>query len=97
VINKTPLAASTNRFIGGDAPSRYLERIENNKGIAHADLEGFLTTHEIEPQLLRSNSFDEFLRDRASRLLNLIEAATGKSVVGRDSEETMQAFGGPLN
>ena len=52
---------------------------------------------EIEPQLLRSNSFDEFLRDRASRLLNLIEAATGKSVAGRDSEETTQAFAGSLN
>jgi hypothetical protein len=97
VINKTPLAASTNRFIGGDAPNRYLERIENNKGIARPDLDGFLATHEIEPQLLRSNSFDEFLRDRASRLLNLIEAATGKSVAGRDSEETTQAFAGSLN
>jgi hypothetical protein len=97
VINKTPLAASTNRFIGGDAPSRYLERIENNKGIGRADLDRFLATHEIEPRLLRSNCFDEFLRDRASRLLGLIEGATGKSVAGRDSEETIQAFGGSLN
>jgi hypothetical protein len=97
VINKTPLAASTNRFIGGYAPSRYLERIENDKGIGRADLDRFLGTHEIEPRLLRSDSFDEFLRDRASRLLGLIEAATGKSVAGRDSEETIQVFGGPLS
>lgn len=96
VINKTPLAATTNRFIGGDAPSRYLERIENNKGIGRADLDRFLATHEIDPRLLRSDGFDDFLRDRASRLLSLIEVATGKSVAGRDSEETIQAFGGSL-
>jgi len=91
------LAASTNRFIGGDAPSRYLARIEKNKGITQDDLNGFLATHEIDPCFLRSDNFDEFLRHRASRLLNLIEAATGKGVVGRDSDETTEAFGGPLS
>ena len=28
IVNKTPLSAATNRFIGGDAPSSYLKRIE---------------------------------------------------------------------
>ena len=96
IINKTPLAAATNRFIGGDAPSKYLERIEKNKGIDRANLNRFLGTHEIDPTLLRSDDFESFLQDRASRLLNLIEAATGKAVPGRDSEETIDAFGGPL-
>jgi len=96
VVNKTPLAAGTNRFIGGDAPSHYLEGIENKKGIDRDDLDGFLTTHQIDPRILRSDDFDKFLRDRASRLLNLIESATGKGVAGRDSEETTEAFGGPL-
>ncbi len=96
VINKTPLAAATNRFIGGDAPSRYLERIEKNKGIERGKLDGFLSTHEIDSAVLRSDGFDAFLRNRGSRLLNLIEAATGKAVAGRDSEETLEAFGGPL-
>jgi len=36
--------------------------------------------------------FDGFLRDRAGRLLNLIEQATGKQVTGRDSDETIRAF-----
>jgi hypothetical protein len=96
VINKTPLAAGTNRFIGGDAPSRYLERIEKNKGISGKILDGFLGTHEIDATILRSDNFDTFLLDRASRLLNLIEAATGKAVAGRDSEETIEAYGGSL-
>lgn len=97
VVNKTPLAAGTNRFIGGDPPSDYLLRIENKKNIDRVDLDSFLTTHQIDPRILRSDDFDGFLRDRASRLLDLIEAATGKSVAGRDSEETAEAFGGPLS
>jgi hypothetical protein len=96
VINKTPLAAATNRFLGGDAPSRYLERIEKNKGIERDRVNEFLATHEINPSLLRSDDFEAFLRDRASRLLNLIENATGKTISGRDSDETIEVFGGPL-
>jgi hypothetical protein len=35
-------------------------------------------------------------RDRARRLLDLIEQATGKAVAGRDSAETCSAFSGAL-
>ena len=42
--------------------------------------------------LLRLADFDGFLRDRAGRLLNLIEQATGKQVTGRDSDETIRTF-----
>lgn len=96
VVNKAPIAAGTNRFIGGDAPSHYLQRIENNKGVEREALDGFLRSHEIAPTVLRSDDFDAFLRDRASRLLKLIETATGKGISGRDSEETVEAFGGVL-
>ena len=71
--------------------------IENKKNIDRVDLDGFLATHQIDPIILRSDDFDKFVRDRASRLLSLIEAATGKGVAGRDSEETAEAFGGPLS
>ena len=96
VINKTPLAAATNRFLQGDAPSKYLERIEKNKGIKASRIDELLATHEIDPVLLRSDDYETFIRDRASRLLDLIENATGKAVAGRDSDETVEAFGGPL-
>ena len=36
------------------------------------------------------------IRDRAIKLLDVIEAETGKQVTGRDSEETIKAFGVPL-
>ena len=96
VVNKAPLAAGTNRFISGDAPSLYLSRIEKNKQVSSANLDEFLVTHVIPVADLRADDFDGFIRRRASALLTLIEASTGKAVSGRDSEETAKAFSGPL-
>lgn len=96
VVNKAPLAAGTNRFIGGDAPSAYLARIEKDKKVAQNDLDAFLTSHAIPVQALRADDFDAFIRQRAAALLKLIEQATGKAVAGRDSEETIKAFGDKL-
>lgn len=96
VINKAPLAAGTNRFISGDAPSVYLARIQKVKQVAPDSLDGFLDTHLIPVTHLRGDDFEGFLRLRAIALLDLIEQATGKAVPGRDSEETVKAFGGAL-
>jgi hypothetical protein len=96
VVNKAPLAAGTNRFISGDAPSLYLSRIEKNKQVSPANLDQFLVTHVIPVAELRADDFDAFIRRRASSLLTLIEESTGKVVSGRDSEETAKAFSGPL-
>jgi len=97
VVNKAPLAASTNRFISGDAPSIYLPRIQKSKQVPSSDLDVFLLSHVIPVAELRSDDFDGFIRHRASALIGLIEAATGKVVSGRDSEETSKAFGGVLS
>lgn len=96
VINKAPLAAGTNRFISGDAPSVYLARIQKAKQVAPESLEEFLASHLIPVTHLRGDDFYGFLRLRAIALLDLIEQATGKAVPGRDSEETVKAFGGAL-
>lgn len=96
VVNKAPLAAGTNRFIGGDAPSVYLSRIQKNKQVSPASLDQFLVSHSIPIAELRGDDFDSFIRLRASALLGLIEDATGKDVSGRDSGETAKAFGGVL-
>lgn len=97
VINKAPLAAGTNRFISGDAPSVYLARIQNAKQVDPASLDDFLASHIIPVPQLRGDDFDDFIRLRGIALLNLIEQATGKAVPGRDSEETIKAFGGALS
>ena len=94
VINKAPLTARTNRSIGGRAPSEYLGTID--KKLTAKRVDELLATHLIDPALLRADDFDGFIRARASCLLDAIEAATGKPVQGRDSEETVEAFGGPL-
>ena len=96
VVNKAPLAAETNRSIGGDAPKIYLTRIETSKKVDPAALDGFLSTHCVPVAALRANDFESFMQQRASTLLGLIEAATGKAVAGRDSEETIEAFGASL-
>jgi hypothetical protein len=96
VINKAPLSARTNRIIGGKPPSDYLRRLETTHKIAPDRLDQILRSHLIEPGLMRVDDFDGFLRDRARRLLDLIEDATGKPIPGRDSEEVIRAFGGSL-
>lgn len=96
VINKTPLSTTTNQYLGGDAPSLYLKRIEEKKGVPAETLDACLSSHAIPVEELRQNAFDDFIRQRAILLLDMIEAATGKAVSGRDSDETVMAFGAAL-
>jgi len=96
VVNKAPLTARTNRILGGNAPSRYLASIETNHGVAPDRLDEILATHLIEPALLRGDAFDQFIRDRARQLLDMVEKAMGKAVVGRDAEDVVKEFGGEL-
>jgi hypothetical protein len=80
VINKTALAARTNRQIGGRAPSEYLPAIENDSGIDRARMDEILRSHCIEPALLRADDFWGFFAARAEALLQRIEVATGKTI-----------------
>ena len=96
IVNKAPLTARTNRILSGDAPSQYLGRVVSQGEIDDTRLDAILPTHFIEPPLLRGDDFPTFLRDRAWKLLDTIEEAMGKRVQGRTSEETVEAFGGPV-
>jgi hypothetical protein len=95
-VNKAPLSAKTNRIIGGKAPSDYLTNIEKQSRMDSSRLDEILKTHKIAPDLIRSDAFEEFMRDRASNLLDLIEAAMGKKVSGRDSDEVIHEYGDTL-
>ena len=92
VVNKTPIYASTNRSIGGRAPSEYIKTMRN-KGLTEELVVSAITSHKINFDLLSTDSFDEYFVDRAIRLLDRIEKATGKTISGRDSEETIKEFG----
>ena len=92
VINKTSIYASTNRSIGGRAPSEYIVTM-SNKGLSNETIDEALNSHLINPQLLKQDNFDKFIVDRAIRLLDMIENAMGKPVASRDSAETIKEFG----
>lgn len=77
IINKTAISARTNRMIGGKAPSIYLTAIEKSAKIPSHKLNTVLTTHNIDPALLRNDSFSSFMEHRRDELLALIKLATG--------------------
>ena len=83
IINKTPLSFRTNRILGGVAPSAYLAKLEagdeKTPPIKLETLDIYLTSHLIDPGLLRADDFAAFMDDRQRRLLGLIEQATGKA------------------
>ena len=81
IVNKTPLFYSTNRFIGGDAPSSYLRRIESRYGLSPEDLDAILRTHLIEPEHLRNDDFEAFFNARIEALSDVVSKAMGKPVV----------------
>lgn len=95
VVNKTPIYASTNRSIGGRAPSEYVKTMKN-KGLSDELILQALESHKINSSLLMADAFDEYFIDRAKQLLDRIEIAIGKAVSGRDSEETIREFGESL-
>lgn len=90
IVNKTPLFKRTNIFLGGEAPSLYLDRIERNHGISRNDLDAILRTHLIEPTHLRNDDFESFMAARTRALSELVAGAMGKPVVqleGADEAE----------
>ena len=81
IINKTPLSAKTNRMIGANPPSVYLERIQKRFDISPDRLDALLASHLIDAKALRSDDFVAFFRVRERALLDRIEQAMGKAVL----------------
>lgn len=92
VINKTPIYASSNRSIGGHAPSVYICTMAN-KGLEQDKIKTAITSHKVNYDYLCADDFEAYFIDRAKRLLDRIEKATGKTISGRDSVETIKEFG----
>lgn len=79
IVNKTPLAASTNRRIGGAAPRKYLARIVD-EDIPQDVLGRYIQSHLIDPGHLWSNDFNAYFDARRSALLYKIGVVMGKSI-----------------
>lgn len=93
VVNKTPISYSTNREIGGVAPSEYLKKIEEKGQVDYNSLNDYLQTHLIDVSAARSNDFEKHIVLGAKLLLDAIEKATGKIISGKDSDEVISKFG----
>ena len=96
IINKTPLYFSTNRYIGGTSPSDYMNKIIRNKNISKEQLKSHISSHMINADLLENNKFEEFIIDRAIKILDGIERCTGKKITDRNSEDVVNYFGTSL-
>lgn len=78
ILNKTPLAARTNRIIGGSAPSEYLRRLARSAGTSVEAIQGLVAPHLFEVQLLAADDFDASMDYREDQLLSMIADAMGK-------------------
>lgn len=80
IINKTPLSGPTNRFVSGDAPSKYLSRLKIKIEASDDVLEAILKSHVLNPDFLYKDDFYGFFADRKEQILIRIENATGKPI-----------------
>jgi hypothetical protein len=76
IINKTPIDATTNRRIGGSAPSVYLRRLQND--ISRDALYRVLLSHWLNPESLSADRFADCFVERGEAMLDLIGKAMGK-------------------
>ena len=97
MVNKTPLLPSTNRTIGGKAPSEYFQRIcRECPNASREELASRIESHLVESDSFINNDFDTYFTARARALLDLIEDAMGKPVSDRASDEVVAKFGASL-
>ena len=75
IVNKTPLSYTTNRIIGGNAPSIYLDKLQSEHNINPDALDNILSTHAIDVNAIRNNDFDTFFNQRMDALQSRINKA----------------------
>ena len=80
--NKAGISARTNRIIGKNAPSKYLDTLQRKAEMPEQRMDEVLGTHAIDPATLRADDFDTFFAHRRVALLERIAYAMGKPVAG---------------
>ena len=91
IINKTLILRNTNKVIGDNPPSVYLETIENKTGLAGAEVDEILKAHFIDPALCRADDFHAFLADRAKEIFGAVEQLTKRKISDREEVEKFLA------
>ena len=96
IANKTLILKKTNKIIGANPPSVYLQEIQRKTGLNGADMDEILESHLIDAELCRADDFQKFIVDRAKKILDAVENLTGRKVSARDSSDVKKIFGATL-
>ncbi len=82
IVNKTPISSKANKKIGGNAPSKYLAGLQDDKKVQLNDqaMNAILAGHLIDPAAMRSDDFRTFFDRRFEALLTIISEAMGKKI-----------------
>lgn len=80
IINKTPLSSRTNRIVSGEAPSKYLVRIQKHAGVKDEEFQNILKSHVLAPEFMHADDFINFFSDRKEKILQRIEKAMNKAI-----------------
>ena len=89
IINRTPVDASTNRIMGGQAPSRYLPRLRQM--MAPDTLDRILRTHYLDTATLENDDFQSLFLQRGRAMLDMVSRAMQKDL-GNADEAIAEAF-----
>ena len=93
IVNKTPLLPESNRQIGGEAPSKYSQRIMKQAQISEDELKLRVESHLVNYEYFIHDNFDSYFIDRAKAILKVIERAMGKNVADKSSDQTIKTYG----
>ena len=93
IVNKTPLLPESNRQIGGEAPSKYSQKIMKKAQISEEELKLRVESHLVNYEYFIHDDFDNYFIDRAKSILKVIELAMGKNIADKSSEQTIKTYG----
>lgn len=93
IINKTPLLPESNRQIGGEAPSKYSQKIMKTAQIDEAQFRLRVESHLVNYDAFIQDDFDLYFIDRAKAIMKVIEGAMEKTISDKGSEQTIKNYG----
>lgn len=93
IINKTPLLPESNRQIGGEAPSKYSQKIMKAAQIDEEQLKSRVESHFVNYDAFINDDFDTYFIDRAKAIMTVIEGAMEKTISDKGSEQTINSYG----
>lgn len=93
IVNKTPLFPESNRQIGGEAPSKYSQKIIKQAQINEEQLKARVESHLVNYDYFINDDFNNYFIERAKAILKVIEHAMGKNIADKASEQTIKLYG----